>query len=66
MRSSRYLIDPKAPIAVPGFLLEKQRTVENTMSIVPCMISPNITPNRKGKVTIVKIAGFISLYYGMP
>jgi hypothetical protein len=29
-------------------------------------MSPNITPNKNGKVTIVKIPGLISLYLGIP
>lgn len=32
----------------------------------PWPISPNITPNRNGKVIIVNIPGFISLYRGTP
>lgn len=34
--------------------------------ILPCPISPNITPNKKGKVTMAKTAGFTSLYIGIP
>ena len=30
----------------------------------PWQMSPNMTPKRKGKVTHVKSAGFISLYLG--
>ncbi len=30
------------------------------------MISPNMTPNKKGNVTIVKTAGFASLNTGIP
>ena len=33
---------------------------------LPCPISPNITPNKKGNVTIVKRPGFASLYLGIP
>jgi len=29
-------------------------------------MSPNIIPNKNGNVMIVIIAGFISLYLGMP
>ena len=29
-------------------------------------ISPNIIPNKKGKNTILNIAGFISRYLGIP
>ena len=32
----------------------------------PWPMSPNMTPNRKGKVTVVNIAGFASLYLGTP
>ena len=38
----------------------------NASNIAPCPISPNITPNKKGKVIVVKIDGFISLYRGTP
>lgn len=31
----------------------------------PWPMSPNMTPNKKGKVTIVNNAGFISLYLGI-
>ncbi len=30
--------------------------------IKPCPISPNITPNKKGKLTIANIAGFNSYF----
>jgi hypothetical protein len=40
----------------------KQSTTPKESSKVPWKTSPNITPNRKGKVTMAKIAGFISLY----
>lgn len=42
----------------------KQRYKANKSTHNPCPISPNITPNKKGKVTIVKIAGLTSLYLG--
>ena len=29
-------------------------------------MSPNMTPKKKGNVTVVKIAGFISSYRGTP
>lgn len=32
----------------------------------PCPTSPYITPNKKGKVIIVKRAGFTSLWLGTP
>lgn len=51
---------------VLGFLSEKHKMIENTNSIEPCIMSPNMTPNRNGKVTIVKIAGLTSLYMGIP
>ena len=34
--------------------------------ITPCPISPNIIPNRNGKVITVNKAGFISPYLGNP
>lgn len=36
--------------------------VEKVISKAPCIISPNITPNKNGKVTIANIEGLISLY----
>ena len=66
MSKSKYLIGPRVPIMVPGFLSEKQSRVANTKRMVPCMTSPNITPNKKGKVTMVKIAGLTSLNAGIP
>jgi len=53
-------------MTVPGVLSEKHKIEANTKSIIPCMTSPNITPNKKGKVTIAKMAGLISLKAGMP
>jgi hypothetical protein len=38
-----------------------QRTRANKVRIIPCPKSPNMTPNKNGKVTIVKAAGFTSL-----
>ena len=32
----------------------------------PCAISPNITPNKNGKVIIENIDGLISRYRGIP
>jgi hypothetical protein len=43
-----------------------QRYIPNKNSSPPCNISPNITPKKNGKVIIVKIAGLISLYRGIP
>ena len=34
--------------------------------IEPCAISPNITPNKKGNVTVVNKEGLIYLYRGTP
>ena len=48
-----------------GSNLTKQRIEAKTKRIVPCITSPNITPKRKGKVTVVKMAGFISVYLGL-
>jgi hypothetical protein len=39
----------------------KHNTHAVTSKIIPSPMSPNITPNRKGKVTVVKIAGLTSL-----
>lgn len=33
---------------------------------IPCPISPNIRPNKKGKETTVKSPGLHSLYRGIP
>ena len=35
-------------------------------STPPCPISPNMTPNRKGNMTMVNIPGLTSLYLGIP
>lgn len=45
------------------FTLESKNIKAKPASInnPPCPISPNITPNKKGNVTQVNIAGFISL-----
>jgi len=42
------------------------RNKENSTINDPCPKSPNITPNSKGKLMIVKRAGFISWYLGTP
>lgn len=34
--------------------------------MAPCIISPNMTPNRNGKVMQVNNPGFAYLYLGMP
>ena len=39
----------------------QQIYIENTKRIEPCMMSPNITPKRKGKEITVKTAGLNSL-----
>ena len=49
------------PLFLLILLLYKIKYNENKKMIIPCPISPNITPNKKGKNTILKIAGFISL-----
>ena len=38
----------------------------NNIKSNPCPTSPNITANKKGKVTVVNKPGFISLYLGIP
>jgi hypothetical protein len=40
-------------------LLDIISQIENPKTTPPCPISPNITPNRKGKMGIAKRAGFI-------
>jgi hypothetical protein len=37
------------------------RMIPNANKISPCAMSPNITPNKKGNVTVVNMDGFISL-----
>lgn len=34
--------------------------------MLPCIMSPNIIANKKGKVTLSSNAGFASLYFGTP
>ena len=41
----------------------KKPTIKRTN---PCPMSPNITPNKNGKVTCAKRAGLTSLYSGTP
>jgi hypothetical protein len=63
----KYLKELNAPNAVPfkeSFLRTKK--VPNNHNILPWAISPNITPNKKGKVIILNKPGFISLYLGTP
>ena len=62
MHNSKYLILPNSPKTVPGVLEEKHRIEAKIKSIVPCMTSPNITPNKNGKLTQANNAGLISLY----
>lgn len=38
----------------------------NKKSNNPWPISPNITPNKNGKVTVVKRDGFAYLYFAIP
>ena len=45
------------------YLKHKKRPNINTHK--PWPISPNINPKKKGKVTVVNMAGFISLYFGI-
>ena len=43
----------------------KYKNRPNVNKAKPWPISPNITPNKNGNVTIVNIPGFISLYFGI-
>ena len=45
--------------------LLRYKNSPKTNKAKPCPISPNMTPNKNGKVTIVKIPGLISLYLGI-
>ncbi len=63
--NSMYLMLDSVPIVELGSAFEKHRIDPKINRIVPCIISPNITPNKNGKVTEVKIAGLISLYLGV-
>ncbi len=45
------------------FILDKIPKIKNKS---PWAISPNITPNKNGKVAQVNKPGFISLYLGTP
>lgn len=73
-------MNAKNPINVMRYLAEAipERAVplsfsENTINIIPqrksknpWAMSPNITPNKNGKVIVVNTAGLNSLYLGMP
>lgn len=43
-----------------------QRKIPKERIMNPWKISPNMTPNKKGKVTIVNSPGLISRYRGIP
>jgi hypothetical protein len=47
----------KAPRFRDSLFMTKYKPNKN--STKPCPISPNMTPKKKGKVTVVKIAGLI-------
>ena len=63
---SRCLIGPIIWARVPSFLFEQQRQIPNIKRRDPCIISPNITPKKKGNEIIAKQAGFTSLQVGIP
>jgi hypothetical protein len=53
--------------AKAGYYLPKKHSPTAQINrTLPCPMSPNIIPNKNGKVTVVKKAGLISLYEGMP
>jgi len=63
----KYLIYAKVPKGVffkDSFLINKK--IPNNIKRPPCPISPNITPNKKGKVIKLNKEGLISLYLGTP
>jgi hypothetical protein len=60
----RYLALKNVLRREPDFSIEslnKHKYDENKNNRNPWKISPNITPNKNGKVTIVNTAGFTSL-----
>lgn len=62
--SSRYLISTN--VFNSEWFLRCFSHIHKTMAKIrntdPCPTSPNITPKRNGKVTMLKYAGFASLY----
>lgn len=51
----------------PSIFSPNQHTKEAMKNRMrPCPMSPNITPNKNGKVTILNTFGLISLYHGIP
>jgi hypothetical protein len=62
-----YLIDDKSPIDdLSHFSFWKINIKPNANKIEPCIMSPNITPNKNGKVTQVNRPGLAYLYLGTP
>lgn len=47
-----------------SFFLKKNKNIAENNNNKPWKTSPNIRPNIKGKKTIAKREGFISLYFG--
>jgi hypothetical protein len=63
----KYLAINRGAMALSFSLsLPNTRISPKINSSVPWPISPNITPNKKGKETWANIAGLISLYMGIP
>jgi len=60
-RTNKYLPAPKtANVDFLRFSWKKVRISPKTSIIVPCPISPNMSPKRKGKLDMVITAGLTS------
>lgn len=65
IKRKRYLTGANV-LAKPLAGLAKQSQILKINRSDPCIISPNITPKKKGNEIVAKSAGFASLYVGTP
>jgi len=61
IKKNKYLTGAIAAARVPFSLFDAIRYAPKIVSKAPCMISPNMTPNKKGNETMAGTAGLNSL-----
>lgn len=66
MSNNKYLAYPNESASDPGSRFVQHSHDAKIVINAPCIISPNITPNKNGKDTMLRRAGLASLYPGTP
>ena len=65
MSNNKYLV-PYIGFKASYLCPNRHRKMEKARRRPPWPISPNMTPKRKGKLMMVNMVGFTSLYFGTP